>query len=165
MLLRVSVAGAASWHCHWDSDRHGWRNVLEWNCTLWKSTCIWQWPFLHAETHAKNNLQQKFLFFPQCCLGLLARECNDNSLCLQRVFPSFWCLLITSPFRYTQFPSLLNSCKPTSSLLSSVVNTCAMMFILFSLSPGIIPAKDVKPLCKIEFKSFPLWRRRCHPYH
>lgn len=99
---------------------------------------------------------RNFSFFVQCCVGILARGYNGNSLCLQRAFPSFWCLLITSPFRCTQFPALLNSCDPTSSLLSSTVNTYARMFVFFSLSPGIIPVKDVKPLCKIEFKSFPL---------
>lgn len=108
-------------------------------------------------SHAHNHLQQFIYFiyfFLQYCLGLLAKARNGNSLCLQRVFPSFWCLLITSPFRYTQFPSLLNSCKP-SSLLGSVVNTYTM-FIFFNFSPGTIPAKDVKPLCKREIKSFPL---------
>lgn len=101
------------------------------------------------------------LLLLQYCLGLLAKAYNGNSLCLQRVFPSFWCLLTTSPFRCTQFPSLLNSCKP-SSPLGSVVNTYTM-FIFFSFSPGIIPAKDVKPLRKVEIKCFPLWRTFYHP--
>lgn len=107
----------------------------------------------------------KPLIFLKCCLGLFVREYNDNSLCLQRVFLSLWCLSLTRLFTYTQVPTLLNSCKPTRSLLSNVVNTCATMFIFFSLSPGTLPAKEIKPLYRVELKSFPLWRKYYNPYH
>lgn len=90
----------------------------------------------------------------KCCLGLSVSK--YNSLCLQKVFLFLQHLSLSRPFQYTQVSSLLNSCKPTSSLLSNVVNTCAARFIFLSLSPGIILPKDIKPRYGIEFGSFPL---------
>lgn len=148
--------------------------VLGWNSALWKSTCTYQWPLLcssfsgqnlHAQRLMQRMSSSKTTIFLKCYLGLSVREYNDNDLCLQRVFLSLWCLSTTRLFTYTQVPTLLNSCKPTRSLLSNVVNTCATMFIFFSLSPGTLPAKEIKPLYRVEFKSFPLWRKYYNPYH